>query len=523
MSTSTSPPCHSPTLLLVSFLVALLLCLSSLPVTRGQSINGDRHHLSQSASVITRHWTAAVHPDTGSSRADPAAQHRFKWHLPRADGAAEWLQRQFEQTTDPTHPRYQHWVDKDEVMQRIAPPSSISQPVLQWLAQHGVDTSATSAQVKQHGDVLEVTATVSTVEALFGVELHHHGRENSSSTVVRAKGAAASIPAALASSLRDGGLQQVYDLPPPFSHQSIQTYPPPSFAHPRQPEELHPSPLSAPHSFHPLSRGSKADCSRYPSGVQYAVPSSFVRALYNFSASQATAVAVNGQQVAAVGGALGDDALNGTVVRLLYSPTDLQLAGAQYNYTLLPQVSPQPYAQANAAAFAAQGVPGIEATLDIQALYAYAPDSYVANFLALAADEPVNFPYDVYYNIPAAQRPAVISMSITYQLDYQLGTVPQYFDDALQVHSHCRHPPLTPVSHAPLVRLTLCCGLCGIAAGRVCSAAGACGRDVGDQQRRLRRRGRPQPAVRVSAKVPGPTAHTHRYALHIATPRTRHR
>ena len=469
--------------------------------------------LAQSSSFPNRHWTAAVHPDTGSSRADPAAQHRFKWHLPRADGAAEWLQRQFEQTTDPTHPRYQHWVDKDEVMQRIAPPSSISQPVLQWLAQHGVDTSATSAQVKQHGDVLEVTATVSTVEALFGVELHHHGRENSSSTVVRAKGAAASIPAALASSLRDGGLQQVYDLPPLFTRNSLQSYRQPSIAAPTQPS----SPASLPHSFHTLSRGAKPDCSAYPGNSSYIeTPASFVRQLYNFSASQTTALVSNGQQVAALAGEALDDSFSGVGgLRSVYSPTDLAIFAAQYNYSLLPQISPEPYAQQNALLFAQLGVPTGEATLDIQALYAYAPDSEIGNIIGMADDGPAELAFDVYYNIPAAQRPAVISQSLAYNQEFNLDPIPAYTDAVYQVHiqhyttlhthSTARQPHTLDDTH-----------LCVCVHGRVCamSAAGSCWCDCGDFQRRLRRARTTQPEMQIIALERRLPRVQHRYTTH---------
>ena len=347
-------------------------------------------------------------------------------------------------------------MDKAQVMRVIAPPTSVVTPVLDWLAQYGVGDAASSAegggaQVRNHGDVLEVTASVSSVEAMFGVEMHHHTRVGSAASIVRAQGRAASIPAALAASLRPGGLQQVYDLPPPFIRHSIQAYPPPSSPPQSAADAAAATPppqRSAAHSFHTLARGPKADCSRYPAGTQYAVPASFVRALYNFSASETTATAVNGQQVAAIGGSDIDSSPSGATVRILYSPADLTIAGQQYNYTLPPQLSPQPYAQQDALAYAAQGVPGLEGTLDIQALYAYAPDSYIANVVAAASDNPANFVFDVYYNIPAGQRPAVVSQSITYGQDFGLAPVPEYTDATLQV-APAVHLLIPPSSSAP--------------------------------------------------------------------------
>ena len=145
---------------------------------------------------------------SAADRAPPSAPHRFQWLLPQHN--EDWLKQQLAEVSDHTHPRYQQWMSKAEVLAHIAPPADTVQEVIDWMLAGGVQ----NASIINRGDVLLVHTQVGVVESLFSTQLHVY-RHVSNRTTTRSAGDL-TIPAALLPALHS--LRGVAEWPVESSH-----------------------------------------------------------------------------------------------------------------------------------------------------------------------------------------------------------------------------------------------------------------------------------------------------------------
>ena len=80
------------------------------------------------------------------------------------------LESAFWSVSDPSSPRYGKHLSLDEVNQLVAPSEQHVSQVLQWVAAHGIDTSARKMSFTPNKDMLRVTCTVAQAESLLHAE-----------------------------------------------------------------------------------------------------------------------------------------------------------------------------------------------------------------------------------------------------------------------------------------------------------------------------------------------------------------
>jgi len=100
-------------------------------------------------------------------RADRFETVEFKVALKQRN--LKWLNEEFEIVSNPTHSRYQQFLEIDEILDKIAPTKADHDAAKAFLVQSGCEES----NIKSHRDALLCTTDVKSAERLFNTELHY--------------------------------------------------------------------------------------------------------------------------------------------------------------------------------------------------------------------------------------------------------------------------------------------------------------------------------------------------------------
>lgn len=89
------------------------------------------------------------------------------------------LEQKFWAVSSPDSPDYRNFMSIEEIASIVNPPSEHKQIVVDWLHRHAVDA------IKDHGDALEVKASVKSIQKLFSTHMVQYHHSESGRTIVR--------------------------------------------------------------------------------------------------------------------------------------------------------------------------------------------------------------------------------------------------------------------------------------------------------------------------------------------------
>jgi len=101
-------------------------------------------------------------------RADRFETVEFKVALKQRN--LKWLNEEFEIVSNPTHSRYQQFLEIDEILDKIAPTKADHDAAKAFLVQSG---GCEESSIKSHRDALLCTTDVKSAERLFNTEMHY--------------------------------------------------------------------------------------------------------------------------------------------------------------------------------------------------------------------------------------------------------------------------------------------------------------------------------------------------------------
>ena len=156
----------------------------------------------------------------GWTRLDPvplSSSHSFTLALQQRN--TDRLAAMLQAVSDPTSPQYGQYLTPQQLQDLTAPPTSVTDPILHWLTDHGVLSS--SIQYAPASGAIQVATTAEVVNALFGCVLHRwrhvDGRE------AEVAWGDCSMPDELASGVEL--VLGVYSFPPRIHHGPIRVNP----------------------------------------------------------------------------------------------------------------------------------------------------------------------------------------------------------------------------------------------------------------------------------------------------------
>ena len=403
----------SPPLLHV--LLLAILCLTLQPPSTASPASTPPHPAVPFSRRNSTHpaWSL-VSPDPALSTTPPTSAHTFTWLFPHRN--LSWMEDELRVITDPSHGRYQEYKTRDEVMVVIGPTEEEKSAVREWMAGHGVRAS----QMTDLGESLQVTAEVSKVELLFNTSLHRFVNARTNQSVILSLSGTVYVPSSLASSLQR--IRGLYDFPPPIGKmvafrstppKASPTSPspgtPPPSPHHFTPQTTPSTPHYPHHSMHPMQEVSNQCATPLSSAsatnIKRVLAPQTLASLYNFT-DRANSTALQSTRAMVVSGFLGE----------AHSVTDLSLFLQDLAYEAPPIVYDLPSPANNLNNLAQYGV-GLEANIDIQALYQIAPTNAQNQVYSVPAMGPGNdldstLAYIV--NLPSTQLPHVVSYSYVF-------------------------------------------------------------------------------------------------------------
>ena len=326
-----------------------------------------------------------VSVDGSGSRAPPSAAHSFRWLFPHCN--VDWLLSELELIANPSHARYQNYKTRRDILAMMGPSDEQRRAVLTWLAEHAVQPD----EIADYGDALHVTVDAERVEAMFNVSLHRFVNPRTNQTATRAITGTAHLPAHLAPML--AALRGVYEFPHPVTKASVQRRAAASPTGQRQ--------SNFSHVMHTMQMEVNQQCPvpDFNSGFidQVLAPASLASA-YNFALRDTDSTPQATRTMVVTG--LGGEA---------YSPADLQQFRRNIGFSAPVSVAEFPNTANNANFLSANGV-GLEANLDVQAVFQASPTT---NLQIISADVDYDLEGTLTYvaSMPASVLPHVLSIS----------------------------------------------------------------------------------------------------------------
>jgi tripeptidyl-peptidase-1 len=145
--------------------IIALFCLLAVAMATKPKVLANRNGLNH-----PRDWHVG-------SRASPLHKQTFLIALKQRN--LDVIDRLFWAVSDPTSPEYQNFLSIEEIAAIVDPPKEDKQRVVDWLHANGVDS------IKDHGDALEVRASVKAIEKLFSTHMVKYTNAKTRKTIVR--------------------------------------------------------------------------------------------------------------------------------------------------------------------------------------------------------------------------------------------------------------------------------------------------------------------------------------------------